>query len=303
MRGKPFHRRVDGVLLLDKPTGLSSNAALQRARRAYGALRAGHTGTLDPMASGLLPVCFGEATKLSGELLDAGKGYLADIHLGVRTSTGDAEGEILESRGCSVSQEQLLAAIQAFRGPIQQTPPMHSALKRNGQPLYALARQGRAVDREARSVVIHVIDFIEFDGTVAKVAVECSKGTYIRVLAEDIGSALGCGAHLSALRRTRVGNFLLQDAIPLHKIEDEAYAPKRDSWLLSLDLLAGNRPRVELSTEDALRFGCGQTVSPVLSPDGTVRVYALDGRFLGLGRLTESVLSVKRGMQPPAAPE
>jgi len=299
LQGKPFYRRVDGVLLLDKPSGLSSNAALQRARRAYGALRAGHTGTLDPMASGLLPLCFGEATKLSGELLNAGKGYLADIHLGVRTSTGDAEGDILESSNPAVSREQFLAVMQGFRGEQMQTPPMHSALKRNGQPLYALARRGETVAREARQIVIYAIDLLAFDGTVATVSVDCSKGTYIRVLAEDIGAALGCGGHLSALRRTRVGSFSLDGAIPLHKVEDDAYASQRDSWLLPLDLLAANRPRVELSIPDAERFGHGQTISPVTASCGPVRVYAPDGRFLGLGQIADSVLKVQRGLQPP----
>lgn len=300
MRGKPFHRRVDGVLLLDKPVGVSSNAALQRARRAYAALRAGHTGTLDPMASGLLPVCFGEATKLAGELLDAGKGYEAEFLLGVRTSTADSEGEVLETCVPSVSAGQLNAVLERFRGPLQQTPPMHSALKREGQPLYAYARRGETVPRAPRDVVIHALELLEFDGTRARVAVDCSKGTYIRVLAEDIGAALGCGAHLSALRRTRVGPFSLGEAIPLHGVE-EGSAEARAAWLLPVDRLAWNRPKVELPAADAVRFGQGQAISAISGPSGRVRVYAPDGRFLGLGVVAESVLRVQRGLHQAEA--
>ena len=296
MPGKPFHRRVDGVLLLDKPLGVSSNAVLQRARRAYGALRAGHTGTLDPLASGLLPVCFGEATKLSSEMLDAGKAYRAEIRLGIRTSTGDAEGDVLSDIRPDTNRDQFAAVLEQFRGEIEQVPPMHSALKRNGQALYTLARRGETVERPPRKVMIYRIDLVEFNGPLARILVDCSKGTYIRVLAEDIGEMLGCGAHLSALQRTRVGDFRLDDAIALHLVEEAANRESIDGWLLPPDTLAAARPRVDLSGENAVRFRHGRLVGSCPGPDGTVRVYAQGGGFLGLGCLEDSVLSVQRGM-------
>ena len=296
MGGKAFHRRVDGVLLLDKPLGLSSNAALQRSRRAYGALRAGHTGTLDPLASGLLPVCFGEATKLSAELLDAGKAYQARVRLGIRTSTADSEGEVLSEVKPEASREAILAALERFKGDLFQVPPMHSALKRNGEALYALARRGETVDRPPRAIRIYALNLLEFDGTDLELAVECSKGTYIRVLAEDIGDALGCGAHLAGLRRTRVGPFVLSDAISLAAVEDPCNRQAIDRWLLPVESLAGARPLVTLSAVRADAFRNGRAISPFRGPEGTVRVHGPDGRFLGLGSVAGESLTVRRGM-------
>lgn len=296
MGGKPFHRRVDGVLLLDKPGGVSSNAALQRARRAYGALRAGHTGTLDPLASGLLPICFGEATKLSAEMLDAPKGYSAEIRLGVRTATGDAEGEVLSEKQPAVSRDQFVAVLERFRGAIDQVPPMHSAIKRNGQALYTLARRGETVERTARKVSIYAIELVEFSGLSARIDVACSKGTYIRVLAEDIGNALGCGAHLSELRRTRVGNFRLEDSRSLHAIENPENSREIDSWLLPPDALAVGRRRADLDSVQSDSFRHGRPIAPFPGEEGIVRAYDEHGLFLGLGCVADGALSVQRGM-------
>ena len=211
---------VDAALLLDKPLGLSSNAALQRAKRIYRAAKAGHAGTLDPLASGLLVVLFGEATKFAGPLLDADKEYLATLKLGERTATGDAEGEVLEKKTVQVTEAGLLSVLQRFQGEIEQVPPMHSALKHEGTPLYRLARRGEKVERTARRVRISELQLLKCDGAALELRVVCSKGTYIRVLAEDIGEALGCGAHLSALRRTASGRFRIEEAIGLEALEE-----------------------------------------------------------------------------------
>src|SRR5262245_32322385 len=210
---------VDGVLLLDKPSGPSSNAVLQRAKRLLGAARAGHTGTLDPLASGLLVIAFGEATKFSGGLLEADKAYRARLRFGARTSTGDAEGEVLERSEVAVSEEGLRAALERFRGEIGQVPPMYAAIKRDGRPLYDYARRGQMVERTARRITIRRLELEKFDRDEADLTVECSKGTYIRTLAEDIGESLGCGAHLAALERTAVGPFSLSQAIGLEALE------------------------------------------------------------------------------------
>lgn len=217
-------RLLDGVLLLDKPVGLSSNHALQRARRAMDARKAGHTGTLDPFATGLLVCCFGKATKISGLLLDADKAYEATIQLGVETDSGDLTGTIVASADNfdGVSEEQVLQVLPQFRGPIQQIPPMFSALKRDGKPLYEYARQGIELDRPPRDVMIHQLDLIEFSPTELRVYVHCSKGTYIRTLAQDIGRALGCYAHLTALRRTQVGPFSIETSIELEALQNQS---------------------------------------------------------------------------------
>jgi len=272
-------RRVDGVLLLDKPTGITSNDALQKARRLFSAAKAGHTGTLDPMATGLLPICFGEATKFSADLLDADKTYEATLRLGVTTTTADAEGEILETRPVNVSDADVCAVLPRFTGAIRQVPPMYSALKRDGRPLYELARQGIEVEREAREVVIHELTLLAMSGSDVSLRVTCSKGTYIRTLAEDIGRTLGCGAHLTALRRTRVGPLDLGAARMLADIEacDEG---SRESLLLPVDTLLRSLPAVTLDEAAVLRFGNGNPVaSDVVGP---CRVYAGD-RLLGLG--------------------
>ena len=210
---------VDGVLLLDKPVGLSSNDALIKAKRVLNAKKAGHTGTLDPFATGLLPLCFGEATKFSQDLLEADKTYEATVHLGIMTTTGDTEGETIEERAVDVTVGAIEAALARFRGPIFQVPPMYSALKRDGKPLYHYARQGIELEREPRTVTIHSLTLVACDGMTAELDVACSKGTYIRTLAEDIGRALGCFAHLTALRRTQVGPFSLQGAVTLEALQ------------------------------------------------------------------------------------
>jgi tRNA pseudouridine55 synthase len=276
-------RRVDGVLLLDKPLGLTSNAALQRVRRLYRAERAGHAGTLDPLATGLLPVLFGEATKFGGEMLAADKRYRATISLGVRTSTGDAEGEVIERRPVAVERGRIEGVLRRFVGRIEQTPPMYSALKRGGRPLYAYARAGETVEREPRTVTIHELRLEAFAGACLEVDVRCSKGTYIRTLAEDIGAALGCGAHLGALRRTEVGPFRLAAA---HALADLECAPEaeRVELLLPVDRLLAHLPPVALEPGAAERFAHGQTVTaPAGFPSGPLRVYGAGGRLLGVG--------------------
>ncbi|HEX5802263.1 MAG TPA: tRNA pseudouridine(55) synthase TruB [Azospira sp.] len=273
-------RRVDGVLLLDKPSGITSNDALQKARRFFSAEKAGHTGTLDPMASGLLPVCFGEATKFSADLLDADKTYEATLRLGVTTTTADAEGEVVETRPVAVAEADLRAVLPRFTGAISQVPPMYSALKRDGRPLYELARQGIEVEREARAVTIHALVLLAFSGVDVSLRVSCSKGTYIRTLAEDIGAALGCGAHLTALRRTRVGPLDLANARTLGAIE-ACEESARDALLLPVDTLLRGLVAVELDAAATQRFANGNPVAGEV--DGPCRVYA-DGRLLGLGR-------------------
>ncbi|QDQ87194.1 tRNA pseudouridine(55) synthase TruB [Alcaligenaceae bacterium SJ-26] len=228
---------LDGVLLLDKPEGLSSNHALQRAKRTVDARKAGHTGTLDPFATGLLVLCMGKATKISGKMLDADKRYLATVSFGAETDSGDLTGAVVSQAGedfAGVEREALEQAIIAFRGEIQQIPPMYSALKRDGVPLYKYAREGIELERPPRTVTIHRLDLLSCDGRQAVIDVECSKGTYIRTLAQDIGRALGCGAHLVALRRTRIGPFSLDDAISLEQLQA---MPTPAQVLLPLDKL------------------------------------------------------------------
>ena len=295
-------RDLDGVLLLDKPSGISSNAALQTARRLLGARRAGHTGTLDPMASGLLVLCFGEATKFSAALLEADKAYSARVRLGVRTSTGDAEGEALERRDVRVSRAEIEAALEPFRGEIEQVPPMHSAIKHRGRPLYAYARKGETVERSPRRVVIRELALEASEGDDLELRVRCSKGTYIRTLAEDLGEALGCGAHLAGLRRTAVGPFGIEQAMPL---EGLAGLPEgqRAARLLPVDALLASWPRVALEAEAAARFRHGQRVRTGAAP-GLVAVFESAGGFIGIGEVdAEATLKAKRQMATGAPPE
>ena len=291
--GVALHAPVDGVLLLDKPVGPSSNAVLQRAKRLLGAARAGHAGTLDPLASGLLVVSFGEATKFSGELLDSGKAYRARVKLGERTATGDAEGPVLARHEVRIGRDELLAVLEHFRGEIEQVPPMYAAIKHRGRPLYAYARKGERVRRAPRRVAIQRLEVETFDGDTITLDVECSKGTYIRVLAEDIGASLGCGAHLTALERTAVGPFKLREAIPLEALESLLPAERRGR-LLPPEVLLGQRPRLVLQAESAAKFRQGRAVA-VGSPRGSVGVFREDGRFLGIGDIDASgVLQPKR---------
>jgi len=273
------------VLLLDKPAGISSNAALQAARRQFNAQKAGHTGTLDPLATGLLPLCFGEATKFAGELLEADKSYDASVCLGVTTDTADAEGRVLQTRPVAVSLAEIEAALARFRGEIMQLPPMHSALKRDGKPLYAYAREGIEVERSPRPVSITALQLLDFSGERITLRVDCSKGTYVRTLAADIGAALGCGAHLAALRRTRIGNLHVAAAITLEQLA--LLSPEaRDACLAPTDALLVALPPLELATEQTRLLRMGQSLPwPGGEPEGRRRVYG-EGRFLGLCRLT-----------------
>ena len=298
-RTKRVRDLVDGVLLLDKPVGFSSNDALIKAKRVLNAKKAGHTGTLDPFATGLLPLCFGEATKFSQDLLEADKTYDTTVHLGQTTDTGDTEGAVIDTRDVNVTLEQIHAVLAQFRGPIKQVPPMYSALKRDGKPLYEYAREGITLEREARDVTIHKLELIAYDAPFLKLSVTCSKGTYIRVLGEDIGKALGCGAHLNALRRTQVGALTTEHMITL----DELVAHAAPLTLLSpVDALLSSFPRVDLTEALSKRFLQGQRLplgkEPAITvpPDyiGRVRVY--DGeRLLGTGLLQEyAILAPER---------
>jgi tRNA pseudouridine55 synthase len=276
-------QRVDGVLLIDKPLDLTSNAALQRAKRALRAQKAGHTGTLDPAATGLIALCFGEATKFSSALLDADKVYEAVVRLGVTTSTGDSEGEILERREVRVDAPQVQAVLARFRGAIRQVPPMHSAIKLAGTPLYAYARKGQEVERAPREVMIHALQLKDLEGDLLQLAIHCGKGTYVRTLAEDIGAALGCGAHLAALRRTAVGPFDLSRAVGLDRLE-EMTEGERLVCLLPTDALVTHLPRLVLGGRQARRMRHGQPVLTEAEREaGLVRLYDEAGAFLGLG--------------------
>ncbi len=281
MQVKKTWKQVDGVLLLDKPIGLTSNDALQKARRLFSAAKGGHTGTLDPLATGLLPLCFGEATKFSADLLDADKTYEAVVKLGVITDSGDAEGKVMATAAVNVSESDILRVLPQFTGPIQQTPPMHSALKLNGRPLYELARQGIEVERKARAVTIYAIDFLGLVDDQLSLRVACSKGTYIRVLAADIGQALGCGAHLSALRRTIVGELDLAHAVTLDELAalDES---ERAGHLQLVDALLHTLPIATVEGEAAERFRHGNPVDLPEGLTGKIRVYA-DDRLIGVG--------------------
>jgi tRNA pseudouridine55 synthase len=273
----------DGALLLDKGVGLSSNAALQQAKRLCGAAKAGHAGTLDPLASGLLVVLFGEATKFAGPLLDADKEYLATLRLGQKTRTGDAEGEVLETRPVEVTEAQAEAALARFRGAIEQLPPMHSALKRGGVPLYKLARRGETVARERRRVEILELERVRYASPLLEVRVRCTKGTYVRTLAEDIGEALGTGAHLAALRRTASGGFRVSEAITLEALA-ALPAGQRAGRLLALPRLLEGLPRAELDAPGEARIRNGQELQIDGVAPGLCALYGADGAVIGLGR-------------------
>lgn len=288
---KRIRRAVNGVLLLDKPRGMSSNQALQKVRWLLNAEKAGHTGSLDPLATGVLPLCFGEATKFSQYLLDADKGYETLARLGVTTTTGDAEGEVLEERQVTVGREALEAVLPRFRGEIEQVPPMYSALKKDGQPLYKLARAGEVVEREARSVTIARLELLAFEAPCATLAVSCSKGTYIRTLVEDIGRELGCGAHVAALRRTQAGPFGLAQAVTLEElvqVHAEGGNEALDRFLLPVDAGLEHWPLLQLSEHSAYYWLHGQPVRAPEAPKfGMLRVQDHEGRFIGIGEVTD----------------
>jgi len=287
MPAAPLLRRaVDGVLLLDKPSGITSNAALQTARRLFRALKAGHTGTLDPMASGLLPLTFGEATKFSQMLLDADKVYEAGVKLGIQTDTGDAEGTVQSVRPVAIDETELHTALSRFTGEIEQTPPMYSALKRDGKPLYEYARAGIEIERAPRRVTITELTLLAFRKDHLVLRIACSKGAYIRSLAMDIGAALGCGAHLDMLRRTRIGDFDLSGSVTFETLE-AATPAQRDALLAPTDALLKGFPKLELESDRARLILQGQPLPEREgAPGDHVRLYGPDG-FLGLGQWKE----------------
>ena len=293
---KPAIRRrvVNGILVLDKPLDVSSNGALQRAKYLYRAKKAGHTGSLDPLATGVLPLCLGEATKFSQYLLDADKKYLADIKFGVTTTTGDAEGEVIDIKEIGeITETQLKSVFAEFHGEVEQIPSMYSAIKVDGQPLYKLARQGIEIERKSRTIEIFSLELVKFDGETVTVEVHCSKGTYIRTLAEDIGKVLGCGAHVTGLRRTASGPFKLDQAITMSELEDcleNSGEQGLDDLLLSLSEALPHWPKVELTEIGASYFRQGQPVQIAKAPtEGWVRIFSesQDPVFIGVGEIME----------------
>lgn len=297
-RPRIVRRPVHGVLLLDKALGLTSNGALQQAKRLYRADKAGHTGTLDPLATGLLPLCFGAATKFAQLSLDADKRYLATLQLGVTTTTCDREGQVLETRPVDVDRAAIEAACAGFVGCIDQLPPMHSALKHEGRALYEYARAGIEIDREPRRVTIHSIDLIEGESDRWTLDVSCTKGTYIRTLAADIGAVLGCGAHLAALRRTSSGALSLvraHDIVSLERLDEDSL----DALLLPADALVADWPRIVLSTEDAGRFLSGVRRRLGIADALRLRVYGPEpGAFLGTAHAAGGELIATRLLSP-----
>jgi tRNA pseudouridine55 synthase len=304
MKESSQRRNLDGILLLDKAPGMTSNTALQKAKRLLRAQKAGHTGSLDPIASGLLPICLGESTKLSGFLLNTDKRYQVRVRLGVQTETGDTEGAVVETRPVPpLTLELIEAALARFRGEILQVPPMYSALKHQGQRLYDLARKGVEVEREPRPVTIFELRLEGFDTEGLRLDVHCSKGTYIRTLAEDLGRALGCGGHVESLRRTAVGEFSLAEAYPLESLEnlpDE----RLSEVLLPMDRIVAGLPSVQLNEELDFYLRRGQ---PVLIPkaptQGWVRLYARQTVFRGVGEVLDDGRVAPRRLLKTGVPE
>ena len=294
--------RIDGVVLLDKPAGMSSQGAVTAVKRAFNAEKAGHTGTLDPMATGLLPICLGEATKYSQDLLEADKTYIAQVKFGSRTDTGDAEGLVIEElplpafENPAALQKALDALLPKFSGPIAQVPPMYSALKRDGKPLYEYARAGVELERTPREITIHKIRWTNMNWPEATLEVTCSKGTYIRVLAEDIGNALGCGAHLVGLRRTEVGHLSLEQSFTIESIQNALH--DSSSYILPVDALLQTLPHLTVDEQQAKRLELGQRVPLNLpSIEALVRIYratAAPHNFIGTADWRSGVLHPKR---------
>jgi len=285
-------RDINGILLFDKPIGMSSNAVLQRVKRIFNARKAGHTGSLDPLATGLLPICLGEATKMSGFLLDADKRYQVTIKLGIKTNTADAEGEAILTREVgNYSEGDLELVLAEFLGDIEQIPPMYSALKKDGQPLYKLARKGIEVERKVRNITIHSIEMLAAEDDLLALDVHCSKGTYIRTLAEDIGERLGCGAHVAVLRRLSVGPFSGENMITpvqLENIAEEGGFEALDQLLLPMENALVNWPEVRLSQDVAFFLKRGQAVVIPQAPrEGLVKLFAEENVFLGVGYIMD----------------
>ncbi|WP_086930296.1 tRNA pseudouridine(55) synthase TruB [Agarilytica rhodophyticola] len=298
-RKRKFGRPIDGVILINKATGMTSNDVVQKVKRLFFASKAGHTGALDPLATGVLPICLGEATKFSQYLLDADKVYESTFCFGVATDTCDSDGQVIEQVDASaLTQAQVEAALVQFRGNIEQVPPMYSALKKDGQPLYKLARAGIEVEREARKVTIHAFDILDFSaGAIAqaKVRIECTKGTYVRSLCDDLGRLLGFGAHVSSLKRVATGDFLLENAYSLAELTEERGEEKAevlDHHLLATDAPVWRLPKITLDDDSGYYFGRGQAVMDKevyhIGEEGdTVRVFRAAGDFLGLGEITD----------------
>ena len=288
-RGRDIH----GVFLLDKPQGMSSNDIMQKVKRIFQANKAGHTGALDPLATGMLPICLGEATKFSQFLLDADKRYLVTAKLGERTDTSDAEGQIVETRDVNVKTSEILTALEQFRGDILQVPTMFSALKHNGKPLYEYARQGITVEREARPITIFELNFIEYNAPYLTLEVHCSKGTYIRTLVDDLGEVLGCGAHVTMLRRTAVADYPTEKMLDWHTLQSLAEQQDLsllDALLLPMDTAVAKLPTLTLNESQAqgIRFGQRVKFNNPNSLQGLVRLFSHENRFLGVAVIDEN---------------
>lgn len=299
---KRKRRSVNGVLILNKPLTFSSNGALQKVRWLFNANKAGHTGSLDPLATGVLPICFGEATKFSQYLLNADKRYETVMQLGITTATGDAEGQVLEQKPVTCTEQDLLAVLPRFRGEITQIPPMYSAIKKDGQPLYKLARAGEVVDREPRQLMIDELELVSFEGDKARLVVSCSKGTYIRTLVEDIGQALGCGAHVAKLCRVEAGPFHLDQAVDLEtliKLQEESDCEALDQFLLPVDAGLQHWPSIQLTFHTSYYWLHGQPVRVPEAPLNTyIRVRDHQGHFIGIGEVAnDGRLAPKRLIQ------
>ncbi|MDP6290097.1 MAG: tRNA pseudouridine(55) synthase TruB [Arenicellales bacterium] len=280
--------KVNGMLLLDKPVGITSNGALQDVKQLMNAAKAGHTGSLDPIATGLLPLCFGETTKLSGYLLELEKRYWTRIRLGQSTETGDSEGAIVQTRAVELNQDRIEAALEHFRGTFDQIPPMYSAIKVNGQPLYKLARQGIEIERKPRQVTVYNLELAAFDGVDLELELECSSGFYVRALAYDLGAALGCGGHVTALRRLSVGDLDIADAVTLDQLKECGTAIERRKMLIKGEEGLAHLPRVDLSVDAAFYLCRGQDVrADGLPQEGMVRLFSSDSGFIGIGQITD----------------
>ena len=283
MQKKSLKREIDGVFLLDKPLGFSSNQALKKIQWLFNAKKAGHTGTLDPMATGLLPICLGEATKFSHCLLDAHKSYIATIQLGITTSTGDQEGEVISEKEVVLNEAQLKDTLKKFIGDMTQIPPMYSALKFEGKPLYEYAREGIEIERKSRQIKIFDIKLINIEKSIITIEVLCSKGTYIRTLAEDIGQTMGCGAHLKGLERTQTGNFQLSEALSIEALEAMPMA-SREKALMPIDVLLEELSSIKLNMAELDAIKKGQSIDFMSKNDKEVRLYSPSGQFVGVGQ-------------------
>jgi tRNA pseudouridine55 synthase len=289
---KPVFEKINGILLLDKPLEVTSNGVLQRVKWLFEAKKAGHTGSLDPLASGMLPICFGEATKLCQFLLDSDKHYRVTAQLGVRTTTGDAEGEVIATNAVTgITPERIEAMFQKFTGPLEQIPPMYSAVKFQGQPLYKLARQGIEIERKPRSIQIHALTLLTNDATTFEFDVHCTKGTYVRTLVDDIGLALGCGAHVAALRRTAVTPYqgaVMHTFTELEEIKATQGLGALRQLLLPLETSVQSLPSIQLSTAAAFYLRMGQPVmASTMKANGLIRIFSDSGEFMGIGEMLD----------------